>query len=127
WRTSTDEANHRPPTSNLQPPTSDLMPLPVTGGHGPAVLEIDLDEFLARRNPRHDLLGPRLDDDPAVWIRVTPVDAESEPAGMRSRLRLLEDRNAGDLLRRPRRDVEDVDVAVDAVHHPDLFLIRCEV
>src|SRR5438132_12833751 len=101
--------------------------LPVAGSHGAAVLEIDLDELLARRNARGDLLRSRIDDDPAVGIGVAAVDAEREPAGMRPGRGRVEDSNAGDLFRRTRGDVEDVDVAVDAVHDPDLFLIRRQV
>ncbi len=52
------------------------------GPHRLPPLEVDLDQLLARRNTRDDLLGSRIDHYSAIGIHEAPIDAERDPAGM---------------------------------------------
>ena len=65
-----------------------------------------------------DLPRLRVDHFAGRRIGVAAVDAEGDPAG------LVADGDAGDLLRRHHRRVEDVQAAVGAVGQPQLLLVR---
>ena len=67
-----------------------------------------------------DLPRPGVDDVAGRRVRRVAVDAERDPAGLIAQL------DAGDLLRRHHRRVEDVDAAVGRIAQPEFALVRRE-
>src|SRR5262249_7432519 len=95
--------------------------------HRLAVPKIDLDEFLARRNSRDDLFGLGIDYRAAIRVGVLAVEAEADPARVRRLLRILEQRNAGEVLRGQGSNVVGIDISINAVDYPNLFLIGTKI
>src|SRR5262249_37240201 len=96
----------------------------VAGARRPVAGEVDLQQFFAlHRSPL--LIRERGNDPPAAcfhdlaggWVGIPPVQAERHPAG------LVAQRDAGALLRRHGRGVEDVEAAVVRVAEPELALV----
>src|SRR5262249_49638505 len=99
----------------------------VAGAGRHALLKDDLDHLLAvdlaallvfQRG--EDLFRLGVDDLAGGRVGVAAVEAEGDPA------RLFAQADAGRLLRRHDRGVEDVHLAVGGVAHPDLLLVRRE-
>src|SRR5438552_1893720 len=101
--------------------------LPMPGFDRLAVAKIDFDQLLAGRNAGDHLLRLTVDHSSAVRIDIAAVNAERDPPGMGLLGRVFEKRYVGHMLRRHHGDVVYINVAVNPVHHPDLFLIGPDV